>query len=134
MSDINLVKQFDAIFDDIDADIIQEKAGKAAYDICKEYAKVIKGDAEMYIENPNDNAAKRYVNYFTARKHSDEDGIYGAYLWNRKYTLSHLIEKSHRLYPVGHTHNDYYFWKRESEKMDEAFLKEVNSIIDDALK
>lgn len=73
-------------------DAVDESEMKAV-EICRRERPVLKAQFQAHIEQPSQ--TKPYVNYFATRRLSDEYGVYGCRLFNRKYPLSHLLEDGH---------------------------------------
>lgn len=120
------------IIDEIQSYDIQDKCGQAAYEIVKKHRPKVKASAKSHINTRS--GRKRYIGNFVSVPKKDGMGYYGAVLWNKQYTLSHLVEDSHFLWQGGHTHNDYHFFKEEVPSMNEEFSKRCREIVQDALK
>lgn len=118
------------VLEEIESENLQDKCGKVAYEVVKEYRPKLKAQANKDIKRNR----KVYVNNFVSVPKKDGMGFYGAVLWNKQYTLSHLIEDSHYLWFGGRTHNDYHFWKEIEPKMNEEFSKRCREAVQEALK
>lgn len=117
------------ILDEIISEDLQDKCGKVAYEIVKEYRPKLKAKAKQDIKSKRN----VHVNNFVSVPKKDGMGFYGAVLWNKQYTLSHLVEDSHYIWG-GHTHNDYHFWKEIAPKMNEEFSKRCREAVQKALE
>lgn len=119
------------ILDEIISADLQNRCGKIAYEVVKDYRPMIKSKAVAHITPGH----KVYVNNFVSVPKKDTYGYYGAVLWNKQYTLSHLVEDPHALWFGGYTHNNYEFFKDTEKLMNDAFSKrcreEVKSILRD---
>ncbi len=117
------------VFNELESENIQNECGKVAYEVVKEYRPKVKAAANGNIKRNR----KVFVSNFTSVPKKDSMGFYGAVLWNKQYTLSHLVEDSHYLNYGGRTHNDYHFFKENEPKMNEEFSKRCREKIKDIL-
>lgn len=119
------------VIDELISSDLQDACGRIAYEVVKEYRPEIKSKANSKIKRNR----QVYVNNFVSVPKKDTHGFYGAVLWNKQYTLSHLVEDPHNLWFGGRTHNDYEFFKDTEKPMNEEFSKrcreKVTSILRD---
>lgn len=117
------------VFDEIESENVQDQLGQVAYEVVKEYRPKLKAEAKGKIKRKG-----KHVNNFVSVPKKDGAGFYGAVLWNKQYTLSHLVEDSHYLWQGGRTHNDYHYWKDIEPKMNEEFSKRCRKKIQELFK
>lgn len=125
-----LGSEINKILNEIVSSDLQDQCGKIAYDVVKKNRPVIKQKANEKI----DRNRQVYVNNFVSVPKKDTHGYYGAVLWNKQYTLSHLIEDPHALWTGGRTSNDYEFWKNTEPLMNEEFSKRCREKVREVLK
>ena len=118
--DLNdFAKRMDKMFNELESDNLLKECQKTAKKVCNEQKKVVKASANADIKRNRYN----YVNNFVTLPLNKKDGSKGAAIWNKQYTLSHLVEDAHKLVPYGHTNNNYHFFKKNVPTANEEFAK-----------
>lgn len=127
-----LGSEINKILNEIVSSDLQDQCGRIAYDVVKKNRPVIKQKAQANIDKKS--KRRTYTSNFVSVPKKDTHGYYGAVLWNKQYTLSHLIEDPHALWPSGHTTNDYKFWKETEPLMNEEFSKRCREKVREVLR
>ena len=115
---------------------IEDAITKVAVKVVRKYKPIIAADAKGKIKrvrNPNG----PYADAFTTKKlgGGNKGTNCGASLWNKKYQLSHLIERPHEIWWTGtSTGNNYGFWKAVEPKMHDEFFEGVSDAVDDVIR
>ena len=122
----------------LERDELQESLAESARHYCKKHKPTITSEANSKIKKVV--SSSPYTANFTVKRVKDGERC-GATLWNRKYTLSHLIEEPHSLvgwyakrYGGSRTHNNYKFWSGESNKMCKEFEDNCKRRVDKFVK
>lgn len=132
-------KTFEQVIQDLvnslDEQLLTDKIASEAREICKQHRPTIRASLRGKMGDKKSVSTRPYLNCFYVKKIGDQYGATGYALHNRKYQLSHLLERPHRHnFSGGYTHNDYHFWEEESKQMVKEFEDAVNKIINEQIK
>lgn len=111
---------------------LEDQITKVAVTVVRKYKPIIANDAAGKIKTKN--SGKPYAECFTTKKLKGSAPC-GASLWNKKYQLSHLIERPHMIWWTGEsTGNNYGFWADVEPGMHDEFFREVSKAVDKVIK
>lgn len=124
--------QIDKVLDDYEDEKLLNDLGDIALYVCQKYQPILQADAKAKIKHPS--KSRPFVNYFKAAPLKDDldtpNNCHGAVLYNKKYTLSHLVEDPHYVGGGGHTHNNYEIFKGHEDEMVKEFEDLVDKYLD----
>lgn len=131
----NFSKEFIRMLSPLQGTEIEDAITKVAVKVARKYKPIIAEDASGKIKTVN--GGKPYAEAFTTKKlgGNGKNANCGASLWNKKYQLSHLIERPHVIWWTGEmTGNNYGFWKDVEPDMHDEFFKKVSKAVDEVIQ